>query len=167
MLKLRLQYFGQLIWRANLLQKTPILGKIEGRRRSGWQRMRRLDDITNSMDMSLSKLRELVMDREAWHGAVHGFTKSWTIKKAEHWRTDAEVEAPILRPLDVKSWLIAKDLDTGKDWGQEKKRVTEDEMVGWHHRFNGHEFEKTLGDSKGQGSLVCCSPWGHQESDII
>ena len=77
-------------------------------------------------------------------------------------RTDAEVEAPILQPLDVKSWLIAKDLDAGKEWGQEEKWVTEDKMVDWHHWFNGHEFEQTLGDSEGQGSLACCSPWGQK-----
>ena len=71
--------------------------------------------------------------------------------------TDAEAEVPIRWPLDVKSQLIGKDPDVGKDWGQEEKGVTEDEMVGWHHRLNGHEFEQTQGDSKGQGSLVCCS----------
>ena len=64
-----------------------------------------------------------------------------------------------------KSWLTGKDPDVGKDWGQEEKGATEDEMVGWHHRLNGHEFEQTLEDSGGQGSLVCCSPWGHKESD--
>ena len=73
---------------------------------------------------------------------------------------EAEAEAPVLWPPDVKSQLIGKDPDPGKDWGQEEKGATEDEMVGWHHRRNGHEFEQTPGDSEGQGSLVCCSPWG-------
>ena len=68
-------------------------------------------------------------------------------------------------PTDVKNWLNGKGPDAGKDWGQEEKGVTEDEMVGWHHQLNGHEFEETLGDSGGQRSLACCSPWGGQESD--
>ena len=71
---------------------------------------------------------------------------------------DAEAETPILGPPDAKSWLIGKDPDAGKDWGQ-KKGTTEDEMVGWHHWLNGHEFEQTPGGSEGQGSLVCCNPW--------
>ena len=76
---------------------------------------------------------------------------------------DAEAEALVLWPPNMKSRLIGKDLDTGKDWGKEEKWVTEDEMFGWHHRLNGHEFEQTQGDSERQGSLAWYSPWGHKE----
>ena len=71
-------------------------------------------------------------------------------------------EAPILWPPDAKNWLTEKGPDTGKNWRQEEKEATEYKMVGWHHRLNGHEFEQTSRDSEGQGSLVCCSPWGHR-----
>ena len=77
--------------------------------------------------------------------------------------TDVEAETPILWLLDAKSWLIWKDPDAGKDWGWEKG-MTEDEMAGWHHRINGHEFEQALGDSEGQGSLAWGSSWSHKES---
>ena len=80
-------------------------------------------------------------------------------------RTDAEAEAPILWPHDVKSRLIGKDPDAGRDWGQKEKGMTEDEMVGWHHPLNGHEFGWTPVDNKGQGGLVCCSPHACNESD--
>ena len=77
----------------------------------------------------------------------------------------ADAEAPIFWPPDVKSWLIGKDPDSGKDWGQEEKRAAEDEMVGWHHRLDGHELGWTPGDGEGQGGLACCSPWGCKKLD--
>ena len=80
-------------------------------------------------------------------------------------KTDVEAEVPILWPRDTKGQLIGKDPDSGKNWGQEEKGVTEDKMVGWHHLLNGHESEQTLGNSEGQGSLACCSPWGLKELD--
>ena len=80
-------------------------------------------------------------------------------------RTDVEAEAPILWLPDVKNWLLGKDPDAGKDWRQEEKGTTEDEIVGWHHWLNGHEFEQAPGVGDGQGSLVYCSPWGHSQSD--
>ena len=80
-------------------------------------------------------------------------------------RNDAKVETPILWPPHAKSWLIGKDSDAGRDWGQEEKGTTEDEMVGWHHWLDGREFEWTPGDGDGQGSLACCDSWGRKESD--
>ena len=81
-------------------------------------------------------------------------------------RTDAETKAPVLWPPDAKNWLIRKDSDAGKDWRQEEKGMTEEEMVGWHHQLNGHEFEQALGDGEGQGSVVCGRLWGRKESDM-
>ena len=78
-------------------------------------------------------------------------------------RTDAEAEAPVLWPPDANNWLTGKDPDVGKDWRQEEKGTTEDEMVGWHHQLNEHEFEQVPGVGDGQGSLVCFSPWGQRE----
>ena len=80
-------------------------------------------------------------------------------------RIDVETETPILWPPDVKNWFIWKYSDAGKDWRQEEKGMTEDDMVGWHHRLNGHEFEQAPGVGVGQGGLACCSPWGHKELD--
>ena len=81
-------------------------------------------------------------------------------------RTDAEAEAPIIWPPNVKSWLTGKDPDAGKDWRQEEKGTMEGDMVGWHHRLNGHEFAQPLGVGHRQGSLACCSPWSREESDM-
>ena len=81
-------------------------------------------------------------------------------------RIDTETETPILWPPDGKKWLIRKVPDAGKDWRQEEKGTTEDEMVGWHHQLDEHEFEQAMGVGDGQGSLACCSPWGHKESDM-
>ena len=80
-------------------------------------------------------------------------------------KTDAEAETPILWPPDAKNWVLGKDADAGNDWRQEDKGTTEDEMVGWHHRLNEHEFEQALGIADGQGSLTCYSPRGRKESD--
>ena len=80
-------------------------------------------------------------------------------------RTDAKAETPIVWPPDAKNWLTGKDPDAGKVWRQEEKGMTEDKMVGWHHRLDGHEFEHAPGVGDGQGDLACCSPWGCKESD--
>ena len=80
-------------------------------------------------------------------------------------RIDAEVETPVIWPPDEKNWLIEKDLDAGKDWGQEEKGTTDDEMIRWHYRLNGREFEQALGIGDGQGGLAYCSPWSRKELD--
>ena len=80
-------------------------------------------------------------------------------------RTDAEAETPVLQPPDVKSWLIGKDSDAGRDWGQEEKGMTQDEMAGWHHQLDAHEFGWPLGVGDGQGGLACCDSWGGKELD--
>ena len=100
----------------------------------------------------------------------------WTARRANQsvlnqpWiligRTDAEGEAPVFWSSDANSQLIGKVPDTEKDWGQKEKRASEDEMAGWHHQCNGHELGQTSGGGEGQAYLVCCSPWGHKESDM-
>ena len=109
----------------------------------------------------LEKTLESPLDRKEIKPVNPKGNQSWIVIG----RTDAEAEAPILWPPDKKNGLTGKDSDAGKDWRQEEKGLTEDEMVGWHHWLNGHELEQAPGVSDGQGSLVCCSPWGHKESD--
>ena len=154
-------------------------------RRRMWQRRKWLDGITDSMDVNLSKLQEMVKDREAWHAVFYGVAKSWTwlndwtelnwpdqpvhSKGDQPWvffgRNDAKAETPILWPPHVKSWLFGKDSDAGRGWGQEEKGMTEDEMAGWYHWLDGRESEWTPGVGDGQGGLACCDSWGPKESD--
>ena len=109
----------------------------------------------------LKKTLESPLDCKEIQGVHPKGNQSWIFIG----RTDAEAETPILWPPDAKSWLIWKVPDAGKDWRQEKKGVTEDGMVGWHHRLNGHGFGWTLEVGDGQGGLACCSSWGCKESD--
>ena len=109
----------------------------------------------------LEKTRESPLDYKEIKPVNPKGNQSWLFTGM----TDAEAEAPILWPPAAKSWLVRKDSDAGKEWRQEKKGMTEDKMAEWHHWLNGHEFEQASGDGEGQGSLACCSPWGHKESD--
>ena len=157
--------------------------------------MTNLDSVLQNRDITLSTKIHLVKAM-VFPMVMYG-REIWTIKRAEHqrtdafelscWRrlespldckeiqpvhpktdqswifigrTDAEAETPVLWPPNVKSWLIWKDPDVGKDWGQEEKGTTEDEIVGWHHHLNGHEFELTPGVGDGQRGQACCGSWG-------
>ena len=154
--------------------------------------MTNLDSMLKSRDITLPTKVHLVIAM-VFPVVKYGH-ESWTLKKPECWRidtfelwcldckeiqsvhpkgdqswvfigrTDIERETPILWPPDMKNWLTVKDSDAGKDWRQEEKVTTEDEMVGWHHWLNGRDFEQTLDDSGGQESLACCSLWGCKES---
>ena len=109
----------------------------------------------------LEKTLESLLDSEEINPVNPKGNQSWIFTG----RTDAEAEVPILWPRDAKSWLIGKDPDAGRDWGQEEKGATEVKMIGWHHLLSVHEFEQSPGDDEGQGSLACCSPWGLKKSD--
>ena len=110
----------------------------------------------------LEKTLESPLDCKGILPVHHKGDQSWVFIG----RTDIEAKTPIHWPPDVKNWLIGKDPDAGKDWRQEAKGTTEDEMIGGHHQLDGHEFEQTPGVGDGQGGLVCCSPWSHNESDM-
>ena len=112
--------------------------------------------------MLLEKTLESPLDSKEIQQVHPKGNQSWVFTG----RTDAEAETPILWPPDVKSWFIGKDSDAGRNWGQEEKGMTEDEIVGWHHRFNEHEFGWTQGVGDGQGSLACCGSWGCKELDM-
>ena len=109
----------------------------------------------------LEKMLDSPLDCKEIQPVHHKGHQSWVFTG----RTDVDGETPILQPSAAKSWLIWKDPDVRKDWGQEEKGTTEDEMVGWHHRLNGHGFGWTLGVGDGQGGLECCGSWGCKESD--
>ena len=138
MLKLNLQHFGHLTRRTDSLEKTLMLGKIEGRRRRGW-------------------------GWDGWMASRMQLTLMWAISGSWWWTGGPGV----LQSMGSQSrtWLSDWTELNENDWGKEEKGETEDEMVGWHHWFNGHEFEQTSGDSEGQGSLACCSAWGRKVSD--
>ena len=126
------------------------------------QKWHSIQFYTTSVCMVLEKTLESPLDSNE--------IKPVNPKRSQSWifigRTDVEAETPILWPSDVKNWLLGKDPDAGKDWRQEEKGMTEDEMVGWHHRIDGHGFGWTPGVGDGQGGLACCSPWGHKDSDM-
>ena len=154
MLKLKLQYFGHLMWRVDSLEKTLMLGGIRGRRRRGQQGMRWLDGVTDSMDMSLSELRELVMDREAWRAVIHGVTKSWT--RLSDWTE--------------LNWITVVGFPGGSDSKESPCNVRDLRLIPGLGRFPGGGYGNALQCSclenpHGQRSLVGCRPWHRKQSD--
>ena len=135
-------------WCENWTIKKVECWKIDAFKLWCWRRLLRVPSTARSNQSILKEINWILND-------------SWIFAG----RTDVESEAPILWLPDAEIQLIGKDHEARKDWGQEEKRGTEDEMVGWHHRLSGHEFEQTQGDSEGQRSLACWSPWGWKEVD--
>ena len=173
MLKLKLQYFGHLMRRIDSLE-DPDAGKDWWQEGKGTieDEMVGCHHRPNGHELGyekamknwcfwtvvLEKTLESLLDCKEIQPVHPNGNQSWMFIG----RADAQAETPILWPPDVKNWLIWKDPEAEKDWRQ-KKGMTEDEMVGWHHWLDGHEFEQAVGVGDGQGSLVCCSPWGCKE----
>ena len=170
MLKLKLQYFGHLMRRVDSLEKTLMLGRIEGRRRRGWQRMRWLDGITDSMDVSLTELWKLVMDRKAWRAAIHGVAKSWT------WLSDwtelntAFSEKAMAPHSSTLAWKIPWMEEPGRLQSMRSLRVRQDwatslslfTFMHWRRKWKPTPVFLP-GESQGRGSLVGCHLWGRTE----
>ena len=199
MLKLKLQYFGHLMWSVDSLENSGnslhlMLGEVWGQEEKGLTEKDKMVGWHHQLSgHEFAQAVGMVKDREAWHPVVHRVTESdmteqltWLAVGEDSWESldckeikpvnpkgnqpwifigRADAEVPILWPPDEKSWLIGKDPDAGKNWSQEEKGTTENEMVGWHHWLNVHEFEQTQKDSKGHRSLSCCSPWSCKELD--
>ena len=153
--------------------EISILSEVHHRKRQISRDITYMWNLENSRsELIYNELNVSCRYREGWgrwrdhYGVWDGQIETVHPKGNQSWiftgRTDDEAEALILWS-DAKSWLTGKDPDAGKDWGQEEKETTEDEMVGGHVQLNGHEFEQIPGDSEGQGSLACCSPWGYKE----
>ena len=146
------------LWRRNFYK---IFLKLAPVNRTVMSNKKRIEHVYYTI-LVLEKTLESPLDCKEIQ-AVHS-------KRDQSWvffgRTDAKAETPILWPPHGKSWLIGKDSDAGRDWGQEEKGTTEDGMAGWHHRLDGRESKWTPGVGDGQGSLACCDSWGHKESDM-